>query len=244
MDEFDAARLAGLAHLQERQGIGTLGERSLHSILKYWSDSDDSHHEVTLGLGRIVADVFDGQQVVEIQTRSFNALRPKLDRMLPLYPVTVVYPIARMKYLIWINPETGESSPPRKSPRKGKVWDAFFELYKIRSYLTNPGLTIRLVLLDMEEYKLLNGWSQDKKKGSHRMERIPVAFCEAIDLHMAEDYAALLPADLPRPFTSMDMAKKTGISKYRATEAVNVLYNINAIIRVGKKGNAFLYDLP
>ena len=49
---------------------------------------------------------------------------------------------------------------------------AFKELYRIRRYLLRDGLRLKLVLLDMEEYRLLNGWSRDKKKGSTRFDRI------------------------------------------------------------------------
>ena len=31
-----------------------------------------------------------------------------------------------------------------------------------------------MLLIDIEEYKLLNGWSYDKKRGSVRYDRIPV----------------------------------------------------------------------
>lgn len=241
MDEFEAARLSGLAHLQERQGIGTLKERSLHSILKYWADPDESHHEIRLGLGRIVADVFDGERVMEIQTRSFYSLRPKLDKILPLYPVTVIYPIAYTKKLIWVDTGSGESSKPRKSPKTGSVWDAFSELYRIRSYLTNPQLTIRLVLLDMEEYKLLNGWSEDGKKGSCRMERIPTALHGYVDLSSAADYTALLPDDLPGVFTTKDLSDSIHRSRRNAGYIINIMYTIGAIIRTGKQSRAFLY---
>ena len=45
---------------------------------------------------------------------------------------------------------------------------AFKELYKIRPFLKNENLRFRFALIDMEEYRLLNGWSKDKKKGSER----------------------------------------------------------------------------
>lgn len=243
LNDFEMAKLAGLTHLQRRQGIGTLGERSLHSILKYWADPDEAHHERSLGLGRLVADIFDGQRVTEIQTRSFQALRPKLDRLLAFYPVTVIYPIAHEKRLIWVNPESGESTTPRKSPKTGCVWDAFHELYSLRGYLTEPKLTVRLVLLDMEEYRMLDGWSRDKKKGAHRMERIPSALCEVVDLRSPVDYAALLPLDLPLAFTTGDLSKKLHVSMKRAGEIANIMYLLNVVIRIGKRGRSFLYTL-
>lgn len=241
MDKFEAARLAGLAHLQQRTGIGTLSERSLHAVLKYWADPEETHHEVSVGIGRLVADIFDGERVTEIQTRSFQALRPKLDRILPVYPMTVIYPIAHTKKLIWVDPATGESSRPRKSPKTGSVWDAFPEIYRIRRYLPDPHLTIRLLLLDMEEYKLLNGWSRDRKKGASRFERIPTALCGVVDLNRPQDYAALLPSGLPDPFTTGDFRKLLHITGRKAGYIINVLYNIGSIKRTAKVRNAYVY---
>ena len=242
INRFDQARALALATLQERSGIGTRRERSLHAILKYWADPEESHHEVSLPC-RLVADIYDGQRITEIQTRNFSKLRPKLARLLPLYEVTILHPIARTKRLIWVDPESGEMSVPRKSPKSGTVWDAFSELYYIRDYLPSPQLSVRLVFLDMEEYKLLNGWSRDRKKGACRMERIPTALAGEMTLRSPADFAALLPASLPEPFSTADVAKALRISRKRAGRIVNVLYSINSIIRIGKSGNAFLYQV-
>ena len=78
------------------------------------------------------------------------------------------------KYLSWIEPETGDITSRRKSPKRCSVYDAMFELYKIKAFLKNQNLKVTLLLIDMEEYKLLNGWSYDKKRGSVRYDRIPV----------------------------------------------------------------------
>lgn len=143
-------------------GIGTLGEKTLHAVLKHYYEPDISCHEIKVG--SYVADIFRENAVTEIQTRQFNKLRDKLDFFLEQYTVTVVYPIPRTKWLIWMDETTGEVTKRRKSPKVGTAFDAFFELYKIKSRLCHPRLRICLVLLDMEEYRLLNGWSRNKKK--------------------------------------------------------------------------------
>lgn len=120
-----------------------------------------------------MADIFNGKEIIEIQTRSFDRMRPKLERFLPLYPVTIVYPIPYCKHVFWIDEETGEISGGRKSPLKGSPYLAFKELYRIKAYLQDPNLTIRLTFLNMEEYKLLNGWSRDKNV-------VPVVMTESL----------------------------------------------------------------
>ena len=94
-------------------GIGELGEKSLHQCLKRCYAPDERHREVKLG--RYIADVYDGERIVEIQTGHLQPLLPKLRACLSseIAPVTVVHPMARVKYLTWIDPETGEMTKPR-----------------------------------------------------------------------------------------------------------------------------------
>ncbi len=148
---FMRAQSAVLSEGIGREGIGTLSERALHRILKLAIEPNEAFHEQKV-LGS-VADIKNENGIVEIQTRAFEKMRPKLEKLLPHFPVTLVYPIAREKRLHWIDPVTKEISEPRKSPKKGKPADAFFELYKIRSLLSHENLTLKLLLLDMEEYR-------------------------------------------------------------------------------------------
>ena len=110
-----------------RDGIGTLSEKTVHAVLKYYYEQDQSHHEIILE--KSVADIFTGSEVIEIQTRALYRLKPKLEKFLPLYPVTVVYPIPYDKWVCWINEETGEITQKRKSPKKGTPYLAFKELW-------------------------------------------------------------------------------------------------------------------
>mgnify|MGYP007083040502 CR=1 FL=1 len=238
-ETFEQAKRLGLLHLQVRAGIGTLGEKSLHAVFKYWLDPDESHHEVRLD--GCVADIFDGERVTEIQTRGFGTLRPKLERLLEQYPVTVVHPLPWHKTLTWVQPESGEMTKPRRSPKTGQFWDAAGELYAISGLLGHPRLTVRLVLVDVEEYRMADGWSADGKKGSHRAERIPVALGPELTLHSQEDYACLLPAVLPDAFTTPQLAKAARLSRKKAGHLVNILYKTENIKRTGKQGRAYLY---
>ncbi len=172
MTAFEEAKLRALLHLQDRSGIGTLGERSLHAVLKYWIEPDERRHEVKLPCG-LVADIYDGERVVEIQTGSLYQLRGKLDRLLPFTPVTIVVPVVRKKTLVWLDPETGEATPPRRSPRVGGFWDRLPDLYWLLPYFSDPGLVVRLVELDLVESRARDGWGRDGKRGSHRVERVP-----------------------------------------------------------------------
>lgn len=154
-ERFERARGRVIGIERQRLGIGTLSEKTVHAVLKNYYAPDEDMHEIPIE--NFVADIFDGEAVIEIQTRSFQNMRRKLAAFLPLYPVTIVYPIPHVKWLHWMDEETGEISPGRKSPKKGNAYQAFIELYKIRPFLKDPNLRLRLDLIDMEEYRLLNG---------------------------------------------------------------------------------------
>ena len=180
---FEQARNKIIGVDRQRLGIGTLSEKTVHAILKNYYEPDEDKQEIPIE--NYVADIYADGQIIEIQTRNFNVMRDKLKAFLPLYPVTIVYPIPREKWLIWIDEESGELSTRRKSPKKGNPYMIFPELYKIKMFLREENLRIRPVLLDMEEYRLLNGWSRDKKKGSSRFDRIPMALVE--EAHFLND---------------------------------------------------------
>ena len=93
---------------------------------------------------------FDGSGWWRSRPAPFSALRKKLERM-PHYPVTVVI-LPRAKRLIWVE-EDGTLSDPHPSPKKGSAMDAFDQLVYLAPLLGHPRLTVRLVLLDLDEYR-------------------------------------------------------------------------------------------
>lgn len=223
-----------------RNGIGTLGEKTLHAVLKAYLEEDMNYHEIKVG--GYYADICRAHDIIEIQTAGFNRLRDKLNAFLPDYRVTVVYPIPQIKYLSWIDEESGEITKRRKSPKETRPYAAFFELYKIKPQLRHPNLRIHLMMLELEEYRYLNGYSEDKKRGSSRFDRIPVNLLSEIHLHHAADYQKMIPDSLDRHFTVKDYQKAGGLSRSVAGTALNVLYYLGAVKRTGKDGNAFIYD--
>ncbi|NLJ96952.1 MAG: hypothetical protein GX321_07325 [Clostridiales bacterium] len=224
---------------QGLMGIGTLREKTVHSVLKNYYETDPKNHEVRID--GFVADIFNQHEIIEIQTQGFDRLRKKLPVFLEQYPVTIVYPVPFTKIIRWVNPTTGEITPPRKSPKRGRPHDIFPELYKIKNLLTNPNLRIKIVMLNMEEYRFLDGWSEDKKKGSTRCDRIPTDLIEEFNITKPNDYSLLIPESLSIEFTSTDFKKASGLSRKVASTAVHILNYVGSIEKIGKKGRAYLY---
>lgn len=238
-DRFEEARRKVIGVDRQRLGIGTLSEKTVHAILKNYYEPDEDRQEIPIE--NYVADIYVDGEIIEIQTGQFNRMRDKLNIFLPLYPVTIVYPIPREKYLIWIDEVSGELSAPRKSPKRGNPYHAFPELYKIKMFLKSPNLRFKLALVDMEEYRLLNGWSRDRKKGSVRFDRIPTQLVEEVGIDCMQDYLQFVPYELEEPFTAKEFARTVHITPKLAGVVLNLLYYVEAVERVGKKGNAYLY---
>ncbi len=236
---FESAKKKIIGVDRQRFGIGTLSEKTVHAILKNYYEPDEDKQEIPIE--NHIADIYADGEIIEIQTRQFNKMRDKLTCFLPLYPVTIVYPIPREKWIIWIDEESGELSQKRKSPLKGNPYFVFPELYKIKSFLKDPNLHIRLVLMDMEEYKLLNGWGKDKKRGATRYDRIPTELVEEVEINCLMDYMQFVPYELEDEFTSREFAKAAHISVSLAQNVLNILYHVGTVTRVGKKGKQYLY---
>lgn len=209
-------------------------------MLKNFYEPDTAFQEVKID--RFVADIQRSGEIIEIQTRNFNSMRKKLDKFLELYPVTIVYPIVYTKWLYWIDEKTGEVSAGRKSPKRGSFYDAFYELYKIKTYLANPNLHICLTLVNAEEYRVLNGYGKDRKKGASRYDRIPVSLVDELYIGSREEYSVLLPGSLPDIFSVKDYAKHAHIQIRYAQLAINIFKYIGIIEQSGKNGRSFLYS--
>lgn len=220
-------------------GIGTLGEKTLHACIKHYFEPDPLCHETRLG--RYVADVVNASGIIEIQTRNFYALRGKLAAFLEQGPVTVVYPVAQLKWLRWVDVETGEVTERRKSPKRGRAGEVLPELYGILPLLHHPGLRVCVLLTELEEYRRLDGWSADKKRGSARYERIPTELAGEVWLRGPADYAALLPEGLAERFTAAELGWALRLRGRRAWQALQVLCRMGTVERVGQRGRAFEY---
>ena len=238
---FEQAKNRVVGINRARQGIGTLAEKTVHAVLKNYYAPDTDMHEIPIE--NFVADIYTGSEIIEIQTRSFHTMRRKLTAFLPLYPVTIVYPIPHIKWLSWIDEETGEVSKKRRSPKKGNPYQAFVELYRIRPFLTDPNLKFRFALLDMQEFRLLNGWSRDRKKGSDRYDRIPETFVEEVRIDRREDYMQFIPYDIPEEFTAKEFAKCAKIPVSLAQTALLILTDLGIVERIGKSGRSYLYHI-
>lgn len=221
--------------------IGTLAEKSLHAALKNWLFQPGDQHEVRVD--GFVIDIVRGNDLIEIQTRHLGAMKHKLAKLLPHHPIQLVHPIAAEK---WIVRQTAGGQPisRRKSPKRGQLIDIFAELVRIPHLLSQPNLTITILLTQQEEI-----W-RDDGQGSWRRKRWSVydhRLLDVVDQHSfesANDWLSLLPQELPQPFTNRDLAATLKCHANLAQKTTYTLRHAGLIEVVGKQGNALLYKAP
>ena len=238
---FPAARDKAIATLDGQGGIGTYGERLVHKSLKYFLEPDDDNHEVAI-YGS-VADIRNEKGIIEIQTRSFSKLIPKLERFLAEEQVTVVCPIIENKYIIRTDTKSGESTPPRRSPKRGRPSDALAEISMIRRFIPNDNLTILVMMLDAEEIRRMKGRTRIGRKTTPIINTIPISLNTVIELKLAEDYRALIPEGLSQGFTQSEFEKLAGLQGIGAHGALMLLLQLGILTRDRQGREAFKYYL-
>ena len=220
-------------------GIGVLGEKSLHAVLKLYYEPDPSRHEVPVG--DYVADIAGEDGITEIQTRGLARLKPKLAGLLEIARVTVVHPVIASRRIVNLDGDTGEVLSSRMSPKHGTLFSAMREIYSLRDFLPREGLTLRLPLLTAEEFRRFGVRTNRRKKQrrngkEYLSDVIPSEllgewiFCEP------EDYAALIPEGLPRPFHAGDFAAAARTNEASARMAIQLLARMGLARDAGKSG--------
>lgn len=219
--------------------IGILAEKTMHRVVKSYMEIRPECHEIKIG--RYHADIKNEFGIIEIQTRALSRLKNKLSAFLPEYPVMIVIPLAQTKYVSWIDMETGAVSKRHRSPKKESFYTLTRDLYALRDHITDPHFSLHLLYLETEEFRYLNGWSKDKKKGSERCDRIPLALNDEQHFAKPSDYACFLPDGLPEVFTTAEFGKLAKVPKAYQWYTVALLFKLGLLEQCGKRGNTFLY---
>ncbi|MDE5866813.1 MAG: hypothetical protein K2H31_09475 [Lachnospiraceae bacterium] len=240
-EAFEQAKVKVLLGRYEQHGFGTLQEKSVHSVMKLYYEPNPDFHEVPIE--GYIADIYTGSRIIEIQNGNFNRLRDKLETFLPLYKVMVVFPIPHSRWLVWMDKQSGELSPRRKSPITGSIYSAFPELYKIKKYLTHPNLSFAFPLIDMDEYRVRDARDRAWRKRGTRYDRMPLELHDEIRIERKEDFIQVIPIELENAFTVKEFAKAAHIHHELAQITLHILYSMKLIDRIGKRGREYLYEV-
>ena len=177
-------------------------------------------------------------EVVEIQTKGFGRLRPKLERLLPEHPVLVVHPVAVERRVVRVD-ACGEVVSARRSPKRDSALAIFDELVFIPGALAQEGLAVEVALTREDVVHGPPDGKRRRRRPQGRRHLIEVV--DRVRFDEPAQLAALLPAELEEPFAVRDLAEALGTTVLRAQRCVYVLRALNLVTAAGKRGRAPLY---
>jgi hypothetical protein len=221
--------------------IGTLQESSLHAALKQWYAGPGDLLETPLA-GYFI-DIRRQDVLIEIQTRNFSAIRKKLAALLDEYKLRLVYPVAQVKWVIRTDIRGEKVLSRRKSPKKGRFEEAFYELVRIPDMILNPHFSLEILLIEVEEFWRPDGQGSWRRKHWSIADRRLVRVISSRIFEQAEDLLALLPSDLPGTFTTKELSFALGKPYSLGGKMAYCLRQMGMIEVTGKRGNAYLYSI-
>jgi hypothetical protein len=170
-------------------------------------------------------------------------MKKKVTTLLDLgHRVRIVHPIPVDKWIVKVA-DDGTVLSRRRSPKHGSPIDVFAELVSFPDLLAHPNLDIDVILTNEEEYRRHTPNRSWRRKGWTVQERRLIDVVDTLLISDADDLAALLPTELPEPFTTADLALKLGRSRRAAQQMAYCLRIADVIVAVGKLGNAVEYRI-
>src|ERR1044071_2383280 len=171
--------------------IGLLNEKPLHASLKQWYARPGDRLEVPVD--GFVIDIVRDNLLIEIQTRNFAAINSKLSRLTRSYQVRLVYPVVQEKWIV----RSGSDSVRRKSPKRGRLEDLFWELVYIPQLLSNPNFSLEVLMIREEEVRRYDGKRKPwRRKGWVTEGRSLVEVTDRRLFGNAADWLAFIPDGL------------------------------------------------
>lgn len=219
-------------------GIGLLNEKPLHASLKEWYALPGDQFEVPVD-GFVIDIVRDGL-LLEIQTGNFASIKSKLATLARSHQIRLIHPIAQEKWIVRLAKDDHRAATRRKSPRKGRVEDLFWNMVSIPRLILSRNLSLEVLMIREEEARRYAGRRQWRRRGWVTAER---RLLEVVDRRVFDkpaDWLALLPEGL-EPFTARDLAEKMGIRLELAQKMAYSLREAKLVRLIGRRGRANLY---
>ena len=222
------------------QNIGSLNEKPLHAALKGWYKKPSDQIEVPID--GYVIDILRGNELIEIQTGNFSAIKHKINKLIQTYPVRLVYPIPFEKWIIKLPPNAADELKRRKSPKKGDIFDLFSELLRMPEMMNHQNFVLEVIFTREEEIRRYDRRKAWRRKGWVIEERRLIDVVKSDTFYDSADIGALLPPGLPNKFTTADLAREINRSQRIAQKMTYCLKKMNQISEAGKRGRFLLYQ--
>ncbi len=219
-------------------GIGLLNEKPLHASLKEWYAQPEDQFEVAVD--GFVIDIVRDDLLLEIQTGNFASIKSKLANLVRSHQVRLIYPIAQEKWIVKPAKDDGGGVTRRKSPKRGRMEDLFWEMVSFPQLLSNRNFSLEVLMIREEETRRYEAKRKWRRRGWAIEER---RLLEVVDQRLFEepaDWLAFLPEGL-ESFTARDLAEAIDIRRELAQKMAYFLRKGGVIKLIGRRGRANLY---
>jgi len=216
-------------------------EYSLHSEVKAWYSALGDELEVKVNDGFVI-DVLRDNLLIEIQTRNFSAIEKKLNRLVVDNRVRLVYPIAKLKWIVYVS-KLGDVVSRRKSPKRGKLIDLFYELVHLSYLVKNKNFSFEVLLIEEEELRCNDGNGSWRRSGVSIKDRRLLTAFDRVVFDNSRGFLRFLPFDMGESFTNKFLAKKLGVSIRLAQKITYCLRKMDLISIDGKKMKELLFKV-
>jgi hypothetical protein len=218
-----------------------MNEHSLHSEIKNWYSLPGDRFEVKID--DFIVDIVRHALLIEIQTRNFSAIKLKLTRLLENHDIRLVYPIPQLKWIVHVT-KSGEMIRRRKSPRKGRLVDLFYELVSTPTLIQEENFSLEVLMIEEEEVRCDDGKGSWRRHGISVNDRRVLKVNSKTLFKSEQDFRRFLPPDLINPFTNKEFAKLSGVSVNLARRITYCLRKMGVITPTGKQGKELLFNVP
>ncbi len=221
-------------------GIGLLNEKPLHASLKAWCAQPGDRFEVAVD--GFVIDIVRDDLLLEIQTGNFASIKSKLTKLVRSHQVRLIYPIAQEKWIVKLAKDDGGGVTRRKSPKRGRMEDLFWEMVSLPQLLSNRNFSLEVLMIREEEARRYEAKRKWRRRGWVIEER---RLLEVADQRLFEgpaDWLAFLPEGL-ESFTARDLAEAIDIRRELAQKMAYFLRKGGVINLIGRRGRANLYGV-
>jgi hypothetical protein len=213
-------------------------ENSLHEGVKCWyAEPGDLIEE---NVGGYIVDVVRGDQLIEIQTRNFSAIKKKLANLVCSHRVHLVHPVSERKWIVRID-ANGDTISRRRSPRKGRVEDVFLELVYMPDFIQEPYFSLEVLVIHSEEVLIDDGRGSWRRRGWSIHDRRLLKVLESHVFTEPRDFLGLLPESLRPEFTTKQLSETLRLRRNISQKMVYTLRHMGTIEAVGKRGRAPIY---
>ena len=219
-------------------GIGLLNEKPLHASLKQWYARPGDRFEVAVD--GFVIDIVRDDLLIEIQTGSFASIKSKLANLARSRQVRLVYPIVQEKWIVRSATDGRGGAVRRKSPKRGRLEDLFWEMVSIPQLLSNRNFSLEVLMIREEELRRFAGKRTWRRRGWAVEERRLLEVLGQRSFGEPADWLGLLPEGL-ETFTKRDLATGMDTGRELAQKMAYCLRKGRVIELIGKQGRAQLY---